>query len=277
MPATAHPFKLLLDQTPKLHHNGYLIWADNWFSGLPTIELVNSYGLEYGGTAKTNRLGGAFKDTKAHFDKKPRGSYRVVQTKLASGKTVACVQWLDSKVVTMLTTLPCDEVGVAQRSTGGLGRATPYTKAAVPCPLLFGQYNSGMGGTDLMDQMVTKYYRNTRYVWHVKMFMHLAHIALHNAHVSYKDLSNTKPVRLVFLRAVVAELNPNKPAPKACEEKEVRPNCGKHTPMTNERAKPGKGVTKGKGLGAGVAERDRNRTRCAVCNTRTSYNYWCDE
>ena len=55
----------------------------------------------------------------------------------------------------------------------------------------------------------------------------------------------------------------------------MRPNIGKHTPMANDRAKKGAGITKGKGITKGIAEKDRARMWCAECNQRTSY--WCDE
>ena len=156
--------QLLLEPVPALHHAGYDIWADNWFTGLATIKLVNSYGLEHGGTAKTNRLAGAFLDTAAFFKKIERGSYRAVAATLPDARTLTCVQWLDSKPVTLMTTLPVEETGVAARNTGGLKTKSKYARLFVSCPLLFGCYNSGMGGVDQMDQMVTKYYRNTRYV-----------------------------------------------------------------------------------------------------------------
>ena len=46
----------LISDCLHIHHRGYILWADNWFSGVVTINAVHTYGVGYVGMACTNHL-----------------------------------------------------------------------------------------------------------------------------------------------------------------------------------------------------------------------------
>jgi hypothetical protein len=102
--ATQWPALFLIGECAKLHHAGYHLWADNWFTGLQTIQSCLQFGVGYTGTAKANRLGKAWpKAQKKEMVGKDRGTYQAKQTTLDT-HLVTAIQWKDSKVVSMLTT-----------------------------------------------------------------------------------------------------------------------------------------------------------------------------
>ena len=76
MPASVFPSYKLLAETPELHNCGSTLYADNWFTGIKTMETVFSCGMDYIDTVRTDRTAGAFDDTKKHFKCAKRGYYR---------------------------------------------------------------------------------------------------------------------------------------------------------------------------------------------------------
>ena len=54
MQASAFPSYKLLAETPALHNCGATLYADNWFTGIKTMETVFSYGMDYIGTVRTD-------------------------------------------------------------------------------------------------------------------------------------------------------------------------------------------------------------------------------
>ena len=243
--ATAWPVVNLVGGYEAVHFHDYILWADNWFSGLPSVKACVDVGVGYCGTARSDRVGawstkGMDKEAKEkrkaqekeEKKKWTRGSYRA-RWMMMGGKKVWAIQWQDSKVVSFLSTEE-SVVGKVQRKTVNK-QTREYTQQDIFIPSIYSAYNFGKVGTDRMDQMVGAYYRNTKHRWHVKLMLHIAYIALNNAHITYLDL--TKQTRkhmpfLDFLLAVVEELKP-----QAAKKKKQTPTKGEcsgadtHTPL----------------------------------------------
>jgi len=54
---TAWPVVNLVGGWKKIHHAGYILWADNWFSGMPSVKACTDVGVGYSGTARSDRTG----------------------------------------------------------------------------------------------------------------------------------------------------------------------------------------------------------------------------
>ena len=141
---------------------------------------------------------------------------------------------------------------------------------------MIGAYNFNKVGTDRMDQVVAAHYGNRRFRWHIKMFVHLAYIALQNAHVCWRQL-NKKTLTpsagfLAFILAVVDEFTES----MAVKNKVVVARCT-HTPATHGAARsPASSPTVGLRSPSNKSKRQRRtRFHCKQCHVYTSY--WCVE
>jgi hypothetical protein len=254
MAATVYPVHRLLQETEYVHHKNYVLWADNWFTGAGTIEAAHSFGVGYCGTAKTNRIKNAFVDTKNQTKGWARGTHRQVVADRGA-LHVYCTQWQDKKLVTMLSTFP-GVTGTIERK----GRVNGvFAMVKYPIPSVISSYNFGKIGTDLMDQQIATLYAKRRLRWHVKVFVHMMYISLHNAHISYKDLIKQPKLPLIdFVQVLIVE---------ALGELEVQPLPSTHRHVhTPARSR---GIRKG-ALGS-RSEKYRNRGHCLECRTYTSF------
>ena len=274
--ATTWPTVKMVGRDEALHNRGYILWADNWFSGLPAVRTCIDAGVEYAGTCRQDRLGAystkgmTVAEKKTHkeaekLEKKgwKRGDYRAKETTIA-GTQVYAMQWQDSNVVSFISTI---KPVVGQTTRKAVDKKTrKYTLTPITILSVYSAYNFGKVGTDRMDQMVALYYRNTKHRWHVKLFIHLAYMCLNNAQVTYND---THPFnRLSFLEFILAVIEELKPAPKnPRNDPHAHSRAGIHTPFHNHTKNRGKGDVK---------ERDRQRGMCAQCKKSRSM-YSCVE
>ena len=109
------------------------------------------------GTIKTNRKGlpveHAFKHSAAL--RPARGTMEQYCTQLGN-ETYYFTCWMDNKPVHMLSSYQTGKASIFRNSsTGGV-----YEKLQLKRPTIIGDYNAGMGGTDLNDQLLS-YYRTT--------------------------------------------------------------------------------------------------------------------
>jgi hypothetical protein len=279
--ATTYPSTVLIGQSPQLHHKGYILWADNWFTSVATLTVCMDVGVQYVGTARSDRIDRAFglPSKPKGWTVEDRGLYRAA-TSVSLSLPVWVIQWQDRKLVSMLTTI---EGFMSHTERKGVGANKEFELKKIAIPTIISAYNFGKVGTDRMDQQVACYYRNSRLRWHVKVFVHFMFIALHNAHVSYMDLRGftvkTMPL-LVFVRAVVDELKPKAERGKARSKAK---RGGTHTPCTMgpqpRSSKPPRvrlGDVPVRAVEEKTAiEKKRPRWHCKVCNQYAST--WCDE
>jgi hypothetical protein len=123
-----------------------------------------------------------------------------------------------------------------------------------------------------MDQQVAAYYKGRRFRWHIKLFIHILYMALHNAHVTYMDINKLtikKCPLLVFLLEIIDELHPiiiRDGGVGAGGESAVGGH--RHTPMQQGRAPRVKGQK--------LVESCRLRGVCKQCkNHKARSSFWC--
>lgn len=77
----------------------------------------------------------------------------IVQTTKLNEKPVYYISWMDKKPVNLLSTFPTDYDKVLRNSKNRVTER--YEKIEIVRPTSIGQYNHGMGGTDLCDQFIS--------------------------------------------------------------------------------------------------------------------------
>jgi hypothetical protein len=268
--ATMWPARILLQNRPKLYNCGHILWADNWFTGMGTIGECIKVGIEYVGTAKTNRQADAFGKT-THVDTGTEGWTRGMHRERVCtiGTTnVYATQWMDTKLVSTLALSTIEGVvGKITRRQSEKKTGT-YTNEAITIPSIYSAYNFGKVGTDRMDQMVASYYRNTRFRWPVKVFSHMVGIAMNNAYITYSDLTKQTSPKLTYLKFILAVINDLSP-PLHSSQHTGRPVAGHtHTPEHPGRAKR---AVDAPAMAIGPKDhKDRNpRRNCIVCGSST--------
>ena len=139
-------------------------------------------------------------------------------------------------------------------------------------------HNNGMGGTDVMDQMVKAYYRNNRFKWPLKVFIHLMYVCMNNAHITYLEIvkKTKKQLPLLkFINMVVEEVHPPTTSPPSSPRSPEAPSARVHTPMWAGKAPRRRGIEVMGGSSEvrdyGKKEKERRRGHCAVCHNRTPH------
>ena len=277
--ATSWPVVKLVGEDKALHNKGYILWTDNWFTGLPTLRVCLDAGVDFGGTARADRLGTSWtkktgtpadKASKA-ADKKAtgawtRGQYRAKKTTV-NGKDVWAVQWQDNKLVSFLTTIQ-SVVGNTNRKAVDK-KTRLYTNLPIQIVSIFSAYNFGKVGTDRMDQMVMCYYRNTRLRWHVKVMYHVMLMALSNAHISHLTITKQTKQECTYLQFMQSVLTEFRQAGKHTRTAHIGST---HTPC--KKGKTPHNEPGGKKFEVGKHKHGK-RTRCIVC--KTYIETWCIE
>lgn len=189
------PFVSMLADLPHPEYP-YKFYLDNLFMSLDLLNFLRLKGYGGSGTFRENRVPNscplAHKKT---MQKKDRGS---CVSAIDKNHGVIIVKWADNNIVT---------AGSNCYGVNPIGYVKRYSKAekkfiTVPRPFLIGQYNSSMGGTDLMDEGISSYriaVRSKKWWWSI--FTWLLDAAIFNSWVLYKK--NNPISQLDFRRALV--------------------------------------------------------------------------
>ena len=100
---------------------------------------------------------------------------------------VVAVKWFDNRGVTMVGTCleECNKVSIVRRRVKGQS-----TKIPVPYSEIIKDYNSGMGGVDLLDQKAAAYKLDRKSPggrYYLRLFFDLMHVlSVVNSHAIYK-------------------------------------------------------------------------------------------
>lgn len=165
---------------------------DNWYTSLPSsVHLHLEKGIHCVGTVKANRTGLPkdllFKKSKAQ--QKPRGTAKMYTKEFqyqSKSSHIYLICWQDAKPVHLLSTYKTRQ-GVCERHTK-VNRS--YTRLTIPRPMAIANYNSGTGGTDVMDQRLT-YHRSKFRAKKLmtRIFIYFISVAAFNAYILYRDSS----------------------------------------------------------------------------------------
>lgn len=161
--------------------------------------------------------------------KQPRGTICEV-----NDETVSFVKWRDNKVVSFASNfVGAEPVGECKRRIKGQS-----TKSTIPRPKIAEEYNTQMGGVDLLDKMIGNYrIQLTSKKWYWRIINNFIEVALFNAWRIHQNVGH-KLSFLQFLRQTATVLLKQSPpgntrgqGPAAKIPTELR--CvGQHWPST---------------------------------------------
>ena len=131
---------------------------DNLFTTIPLLQELEQNGYHGTGNVRVNILGKScpLAGTKS-FKQSERGSIRSMQTTSTFAMKECCIkltQWLDNGAWSPLHH-PCLELIPLDNLNDG--RKCSNRNVNIQSPFAVQQYNSGMGGTDRMDQNINAY------------------------------------------------------------------------------------------------------------------------
>lgn len=121
----------------------------------------------------------------------PRGSY-VENVTSIDGTEITTVSWKDNKQVILASTyVGAEPVEKIERYD-----KKEKKKVHIPCPKLVKEYNSHMGGVDLMDSFLGRYkIRVKSRKWYIRIFYHLLDLTVINSWILYKKVMVAKGKR----------------------------------------------------------------------------------
>lgn len=162
--------KLMTGHTGKYHH----LVVDNYYTSVPLCEKMLEKDTYVTGTIQPNR-----KFLPADMKKKLKDKGDICSSRKGS---LLAVNWHDRKQVRLLST----------HASARMVEVEKYDNTKKNIPHTVYEYNSGMGGVDLSDQMTDNYAGEFRTVkcWK-KVVFHLIDRTLTNAYICYK----TNPAR----------------------------------------------------------------------------------
>ena len=280
VPASAYPIHALLKDYKEVQNAGYHLFADNWFTGVGLVQDVASWGVDYTGTCRKDRVDGAFDDEDVISvvvpDRRKKAEVGAMREKREKKKWVAprgtarfrkrtygdveiyCTQWMDNKAIACLSTVDCVQGTIKRKVLENNKKNGKFSRVNFTAPSCFMSYNFGKVGTDRMDQNVAQIYPRNRFVWPVKCFVHMLYMVLNNSFISWRE-QQVKPTSFTlrkFMNILLDEilfycsLDPD-------------PRTTLHTPYEV----PGKRES-GRGL-TDVKSKDRVRGKCRLCRTNS--------
>ena len=170
---------------------GYTLHIDNWYSSPDLFHYLQARRTNAVGTADMRRK---WMPKQADMSLgKERGS--TARRSTATG--MLCQQWVDKKVVTILSTVHTSKM---RHTTNRRGKEVFKPEAVI-------DYNKGMKGVDLSDQLAQSYPLSRRSPrWYKKLFFYLVDMAVVNAFAIYKVLQGKVSTQKSFRLALIDEL-----------------------------------------------------------------------
>jgi hypothetical protein len=172
---------IVIHLSERLQSSGHNIYFDNYFSSYQLFEVMSEKKQNAIGTIRVNR----FKNPPFKTDKEMKKEGRGASDHVASrdGKVIL-YKWLDTKFVYLASNT---------YSSSKLNKVDRFCKAEnksieISQPDIISKYNSGMGGVDLLDQLIS-YYRihiKSR-KWTLRLIFHFADLAVVSSFIDFNQ------------------------------------------------------------------------------------------
>ncbi|XP_019744453.1 piggyBac transposable element-derived protein 2-like [Hippocampus comes] len=168
-----------LCETLPSDHN-YKVFADNLFSSVPLVLNLLQRKIYFVGTLRGNRLAGCQLEDDKSLAKRGRGS---VDARVEKKERLVIVKWYDNKSVTLISSY----CAVEPQDNARRWSKADKTFLEVRRPHIVKEYNTFMGGLDLLDACIArcKYHMRSRR-WYLYLFWHTIMLGLVNAWLIYR-------------------------------------------------------------------------------------------
>lgn len=252
---------------------GCSVYIDRYFSSVRIIDELHAKGIHGSGTLQKFKIPVACNlGTDADLQRRGRGSY--VQNVRDDGQ-VSILKWLDSRPVVMISNM---NGGNPEKE---IRRWCKKTKKYINIqgPDVITQYNTNMGGIDLLDRMIAFYRIKARTrKWTVRVFFHFVDFAIAAAwierrrtdkanHVAKKECFDLLDFKIDIAYSLLHQQDPDeeevedeREIPEGNEQKRrktvplpspaLRTTGIKHLPEIPPNAKPSRCNTKSANFGA---------------------------
>ncbi|XP_057693808.1 piggyBac transposable element-derived protein 3-like [Corythoichthys intestinalis] len=177
---------LVIDRLSQTLHTNTNVYCDRFFTSIQAVEHMMKKHLYITGTVMRNRVAAAAQKLPSDKTMKKNGRGTSVQVTNLDGN-IYVTKWFDNKPVLMMSTVHAREPeDTCQRWDKKLKRHVTISR-----PFVIREYNSKMGGVDLVDRMMSYYRMSVRTKkWTLRMLMHFTDLALANSWLLYrKDLT----------------------------------------------------------------------------------------
>ena len=164
---------------------------DNFYNSPSLFREMGQHGFGACGTVRIDRKGMPEEWQKPKKGKKNKVRNFTTLSKLKKGEirtknlgtSITALQWMDKKLVSMLTNLHDNTTVIKTRRT----KDTQSRQEQVTKPLCIDEYNRYMGGVDKSDQMLSYYGFNHKTLkWTNRVAFHLLDLAIVNSYILYK-------------------------------------------------------------------------------------------
>ncbi|XP_049906805.1 piggyBac transposable element-derived protein 3-like [Epinephelus moara] len=156
-------------------NQNYKVFADNLFSSAPLVLKLLQRQIYFVGTLRSNRLAGCQLEDEKSLAKRGRGS---VDVRVEKEERMAIVKWYDNRSVTLISSY------CAIEPQDKAQRWSKSDKAFVEVnrPYIVKEYNTFMGGIDLLDACIARYkYHMRSRRWYLYLFWQTIMLGLVNA------------------------------------------------------------------------------------------------
>jgi hypothetical protein len=205
MSATMYPITRLLDRAELYHNHNHLLALDNWYTSIAAAVWLKDRGIDVTGTIKLNRKN---LPNKAKLPKKGRNKKAKGYMHTYKCQDLYFTAWMDNNPVHILSTYKPNRAPVVRNTKGNNGT---YQRVVLDRPTNIEDYNSAMGGTDLIDQLIS-YYRSDIKCdrWQPRIYFHFLQAMVVNACIIYRQQhTETKISLLDFIDGLIDELVPD--------------------------------------------------------------------
>ncbi|XP_042866646.1 piggyBac transposable element-derived protein 4-like [Penaeus japonicus] len=186
-----------LMESADLLNKGYTLFVDNWYTSPMLFHWLQCRKSNACGTVRANR-----KWMPKDFPK-----LKLNKVDVRSTSTGMCLKWVNMKPIHVLSTMHTSEMVETERLNRH-GNKVVKPKAII-------DYNEGMKGVDVGDQLAASYPTARSLKWYKKVFMYLFDLTMINAFALYKEVGGEALHQLSFreevVRGLLREYLPNAP------------------------------------------------------------------
>lgn len=173
-----------------VHHIVYFV---NFYTSLPLLVYLRSRGIYSLGTMRANLIPNCKLPLEKDIKDEPRG-YSTEYVGSAYGIDISTVLWKDNKSVRLASTYVGIEPFAKANPNQQPAKAPRYDRkqkqfVEVDCPQIIREYNSHMGGVDLMDGLMGRYHIRAKTLNPMtRLFYHFIDMASTNSYILYRRI-----------------------------------------------------------------------------------------
>lgn len=175
------------------NYANHIVYFDNFYTSIPLLVYLRARGIFGLGTVRSPRIPNCKFPSEKDVNKEKRG-YSTEYVGSAYGCDISTVLWKDNKIVRLASTYVGIDPFVRTNPTNQPLKVTRYDRklkkrVEVDCPQIISEYNSHMGGVDLMDGLMERYHVRMKSRDIMKrLFYHFIDMSATNAYILYRRI-----------------------------------------------------------------------------------------